>query len=284
MYINHKIDITMQERQVLLDDSEFSKLSVTIGYYIHRCTTPAWKLTDGHVQWTEMNYIVGGSAEYTVNGTRYKVKKGDLLCTQKDTLRSFHTYPDDLMECYCVSGLVYNSSFHEVPLPFPFLSHVGIHQDIISMYRNLDSTWAAREPGYELKARGLYMMILQRFLELVYFGEKTKNYNIRVKKAIKYIIEHYSEDLSVQAVGSKVGLSASYFGSIFKEETGTSFHQFLTKIRLNRAEDMLRSSEYNVSEVAWACGFSDPFYFSKVYKENSGISPSKVLSFSTSNP
>ena len=272
----------MQGRQVVLNDNEFNKLFVTIEYYIHRRTTPEWKLTDGHVQWTEINYVVGGSAEYTVNGVRYKVKKGDLLCTQKDTIRSFHTYPDDLMECYSVSGPVYDASFREIPLPFSFLSHVGVHQDIISMYRNLDSAWAAREPGYELKARGLYMMILQRFLDLVYFGEKTKNYNIGVRKAIKYIIEHYSEDISVQVVGSKVGLSASYLGSLFKKETGTSFHQFLTKIRLNRAEDMLRSGEYNVNEAAWACGFSDPFYFSKVYKENSGIPPSKVLSLSSS--
>jgi AraC-like DNA-binding protein len=266
-----------------MNDNELNKLFVTIKYYIHRRTTPEWKSIDGYVQWTEINYIIGGSAEYTIDGVRHKVKKGDLLCTQKGTLRSFFTYPDDLMECYVVSGPVYNASFHEIPLPFPFLSHVGIHQDIISMYRNFDSVWAAREPGYELKARGIYMMILQRFLELVYFGDKAKKYNICVRKAIKYIIDHYSEDLSIQAVSSKVGLSASYLGNIFKKETGTSFHQFLTKIRLNRAEDMLHSGEYNVNEAAWACGFSDPFYFSKVYKENFGISPSKVLSFSATS-
>jgi len=259
-----------------MNDREFNKLFVTIEHYIHRCTAPEWKLTNSNVQWTEVIYIIGGRAEYTVNGIRYKVKKGDLLCTQKDTIRSASTFPDDLMECYSVSGPVYNASFREIPLPFPFLTHVGIHQDIISMYKNLDSTWVSKEPGYELKARGIYMMILQRFLGLVYFDEKTKKYNTRIRKAIKYIIEHYSENLSVQIVGKKVGLSASYFGSLFKEETGTSFHQFLTTIRLNRAEDMLRSSEYNVNEVAFACGFSDPFYFSKVYKENTGIPPSKA--------
>jgi len=260
-----------------MDDSEINKLFVLIEYYIHRRTTPEWKVTDGNVQWTELNYIISGRAEYTINGTRYEVKKGDLLCTQKDTIRSARTYSDDLMECYCISGPVYNASFKEIQMPFPFISHIGVHQDIISMYRNFDSMWAAREPGYELKARGLYMMILQRFFELVYFDEKAKKYNIHVRKAIQYIIEHYSENLSVQDVGKKVGLSASYFGSLFKEETGASFNQFLTKIRLNRAEDMLRSGEYNVNEAACACGFSDPFYFSKVYKENSGISPSKVL-------
>jgi len=267
-----------------MDYGEFNKLFVTVEYYIHRRTAPEWKLTNANVQWTEINYIIGGCAEYTVNGVRYKVKKGDLLCTQKDTIRSAYTYPEDLMECYCISGSVYNDSFCEIPMPFPILSHVGVHQDIISMYRNFDSTWVAKEAGYELKARGIYMMILQRFLELVYFDEKAKKINIRVRKAMQYIIDHYSENLSVHDVGKKVGLSASYFGSIFKEETGMSFHQFLTKIRLNRAEDMLRNGEYNVNEAACACGFSDPFYFSKVYKENSGFSPSKIMGSSCSNP
>ena len=261
-----------------MNDNEFNNLIVTIRYYIHRSTTPAWKLTDINVEWPELLYIIDGQADYTVNGVLYHVKKGNLLCTQKDSIRSANTYPDDLMQCYCVSGPVYNSSFHEIPLPFPFLSYVGIHQDILSMYQNLDSTWVARRPGYELKARGLYMMILQRFFELVYFGERESNYSICVRKAIDFIIEHYSENLSIQTVGKKVGLSASYFGSLFKKETGTSFHQFLTNIRLNHAENMLRSSEYNVNEAALACGFSDPFYFSKVYKKNRGISPSKIFS------
>ena len=260
-----------------LDDNEFNKLFVTIKFFIRRSTIPAWKLTEGN-QWTELAYVTDGQAEYTINGIQYRVKKGDLLCTQKESLRSAHTYPENLMKCYIVSGPVYNTSFHEIPLPFPSLSHVGIHQDILSMYNNLDSTWVSRKPGYELKARGLYMMILQRFFEQVYFGENEKNHNIRISKAIKYIVEHYTEDLSVQIVCNKVGLSAAYFGNLFKIQTGESFHQFLTRIRLNHAENMLLSGEYNINETATACGFSDPFYFSKVYKKRHGVPPSKILS------
>ena len=258
-----------------MDDNEFNKIFTTINFYIHRNTTPAWKLTEGN-QWTELAYITDGQAEYSINGIQYRVKKGDLLCTQKESLRSAHTYPDNLMKCYIVSGSVYNASFQEIPLAFPSLTNVGIHQDILSMYRILDSTWVERKPGYELKARGIYMMILQRFFELVYFGEKEKNYSIRISKAIKYIVEHYTEDLSVQNIGKKVGLSPAYFGNLFKSQTGESFHQFLTRIRLNHAENMLLSGEYNISEAAYASGFSDPFYFSKVYKKNRGISPSEL--------
>ena len=261
--------------------NEFNNLFVLIKYYIHRYTTPAWKINEGRLNYSELLYVINGSAEYTINGDLYKVKSGDLLCTQKNSLRSAVTFPKNLMECYSISGPVYNESFEEIPLSFPLHSHIGLHQDILSMYRDLDSTWVAKKPGYELKARGLYMIILQRFFELVYFGENEINYSIHTRKAIKYIIEHYSENLTVKMVSKKAGLSASYFGDLFKNETGASFHKFLTKIRLNHAEDMLRSGEYNINEAAMACGFSDPFYFSKVYKENRGISPSKILSFSS---
>ena len=128
-----------------------------------------------------------------------------------------------------------------------------------------------------MKVRGIYMMILQRFFQLVHFADKENNYDKRIKRAIRYIMDHYSENLTVSAAGKEVGLSTSYFGNLFKEETGASFHQFLTNIRLNHAEDMLLSGEYKVNEVAWACGFSDPFYFSKAYKASRGIAPSKIL-------
>jgi AraC-like DNA-binding protein len=67
-----------------------------------------------------------------------------------------------------------------------------------------------------------------------------------------------------------------YFGNLFKQQVGMSFRQYLTSIRLNQAENLLLSGEYRVGEVADLCGFSDAFYFSKVYRKEKGISPSKV--------
>ena len=72
-------------------------------------------------------------------------------------------------------------------------------------------------------------------------------------------------------------LSPLYFGTLFKQETGLTFRQYLTNIRINQAENLLSSGMYNVSEAAAECGFSDVFYFSKVFKEHRGISPSEVI-------
>ena len=72
-------------------------------------------------------------------------------------------------------------------------------------------------------------------------------------------------------------LSTLYFGNLFKQETGQTFRQYLRAIRLNQAENMLNNGIYNVSETAAECGFSDVFYFSKVFKEQRGLTPSEVV-------
>ena len=259
-----------------MDDKEINKLFVTINYYIHRSTTPSWTINGVNVDWPELLYVIKGQAEYKVNGVNFTVKKGDLLYSKKNSRRYAKTCQNDLMECYSVSGPVYSADFDETVLPFPDITHVGIHEDIISMYKNLDSAWVTRNPGYELKARGIYMMILQRFFNLIHFKENENLYSIYVKKAIEHIIENFKDNLSVEAAAKKAGLSSSYFGSIFTKETGFSYSQYLTNIRLNHAENLLKSGEYNVNEAAWACGFSDPAYFSKLFKKERGVPPSEI--------
>ena len=88
---------------------------------------------------------------------------------------------------------------------------------------------------------------------------------------------HYSEPLTVQKMAELVNLSDMYFGCLFKQETGMSFRKFLTMIRMNRAEEMLYSGEYKVNEIADACGFSDVFYFSRLFKETRGFAPSNAI-------
>lgn len=88
---------------------------------------------------------------------------------------------------------------------------------------------------------------------------------------------HYKEPLTVQRMASMFNLSDMYFGNLFKQETGMSFRNFLTLIRINRAEEMLYSGEYKIHEIADACGFTDVFYFSRVFKKHRGLSPSDAL-------
>ena len=88
---------------------------------------------------------------------------------------------------------------------------------------------------------------------------------------------HYSEPLTIDLMARQFHLHPVYYGSLFREAMGMTFKQYLISLRLNYAENMLKSGEYSVSEVALQCGFSDIFYFSKLFKEKKGIPPSGMF-------
>jgi AraC-like DNA-binding protein len=263
---------------IYMDKSDFNNLAVEIEYFNHRICTPSWVIEEiiPSTPFVDVTYVTNGSADYYINNVHYVVKTGDLLCIQKGSHRRALPILGDLMECYAVNGRVFNLQAGETPMPLPLLTNIGVRQDIIDLYKQLNAAWLIREPCHVLKARSLYMSILQKYAKILYFNEETQ-YDKRITKAIHYIIEHFDEQLTVTKMAEEMGLNPLYFGNLFKKGTGMSFRQYLTSIRLNHADNMLHSLEYNVNEVAGACGFSDVFYFSKVFKENRGRSPSDII-------
>ncbi len=93
------------------------------------------------------------------------------------------------------------------------------------------------------------------------------------RKSLIYIKEHYMEGISVADVAKGIGYSMSYFGYIFKKNRGISANKYITELQLAKAADLLRSTSVSVSAVSERVGFSDPNYFSTVFKAQYGLSP-----------
>jgi len=259
-------------------DNEFlNNLVATVDYFNHRICTPTWNISEDTISFVDITYVISGQADYIINGKKYHVTSGDLLCIPAGSRRSAVSCPEALMECYCINGMMRNIDGGDLPLPLPLVCNIGFQKDIVGLYNDLNSVWRLREPGYILKVRGIYLMILQRYFQLIVYQKDTSTMDTRIKKVLHYMSIHYNEPLTVQSMAELVNLSDMYFGNLFKQETGMSFRKFLTSIRMNRAEDMLYSGEYKVNEIADACGFSDVFYFSKIFKENRGFAPSNAI-------
>lgn len=106
--------------------------------------------------------------------------------------------------------------------------------------------------------------------------ERTDSTMKLTEQAKAYIEEHYKEnDLSAETLCHELNVSAAYFSTIFKKEVGLSFVAYLTKIRLERAVELLRTTEDKTYVIAEAVGYTEPNYFSYVFKKQYGISPSK---------
>jgi AraC-like DNA-binding protein len=260
-----------------MNNEALDLIVATVDYYNHRVCTPTWCIEEDTIDFVDVTYVIHGQAEYTINGQKYFVSSGDLLCIPAGSRRSAITFPDALIECYSINGIIRNIDGRDISLPFPMISKIGIHQDILSLYSDLTCVWHLRDPGYLLKARAIYLMILQLYLQLIVYKKNTSATDMRIKKVLHYMTGHYQEQLTVQKMAELVNLSHMYFGNLFKQETGMSFHKFLTTIRLNHAEDMLYSGEYKINEIAYACGFADVFYFSRIFKESRGYAPSNII-------
>ena len=95
-----------------------------------------------------------------------------------------------------------------------------------------------------------------------------------ILQAKGYIEQCYTDpDLSLQAVASHVGHSPCHFSTVFGEETGHTFKEYLTETRIKRAKELLRTTTLRSSEIADQVGFNDPHYFSLVFRKHTGLSP-----------
>lgn len=101
-----------------------------------------------------------------------------------------------------------------------------------------------------------------------------KKHSSVIEEAQAFLLENYqNENLSLNVVASEVGLSSSHFSTIFKQETGRSFVEFLAQIRMEKAKELLRFTDKKVAEISYAIGYKDPHYFSYLFKKNQGCTP-----------
>jgi two-component system response regulator YesN len=96
-----------------------------------------------------------------------------------------------------------------------------------------------------------------------------------VTKAISYISDNYRKDISLETVSREVNINPYYFSKKFKEETGVNFIDYLTDIRIGKAKELLKEDKLSIKEVCLASGYSDPNYFSRIFKKVENITPSE---------
>lgn len=95
-----------------------------------------------------------------------------------------------------------------------------------------------------------------------------------IRKARAFIAEKYADsNLTLHDVASHVALSNNHFCTVFSQEMGVTFTEYLTAVRIARAKELLTSTPMRTSDVAYQVGYNDPHYFSYLFKKNTGLSP-----------
>lgn len=98
-------------------------------------------------------------------------------------------------------------------------------------------------------------------------SENGSEYSISIRKSISFIEENYENNITLQDVADYVSISKNYLSMLFKQETGINFVTYLNHYRIEKAKQLLTTTNMKIYEIADRIGFYSPYYFSKVFKE-----------------
>lgn len=97
----------------------------------------------------------------------------------------------------------------------------------------------------------------------------------QIERAKNYINRNYHNDISLDDVSMELDISPYYFSKLFKEQTEENFIDYLTRIRIQKAKELLIHSKLSVREIGSSVGYQDPNYFSRIFKKNVGMTPTE---------
>lgn len=227
----------------------------------------------------EIYFLEDGNCTYIIDNKVYNAKSGDIVIIPDGIIH--HTKYDDINH----SRILINCTSAYIPDSIKAELSYGNY-----LYRNAFVTEELRkflgkiEYEYKLKDRFSQEIISCYTHSLFYFLMRNAGTcsdidqgNKTIEQAVAYIRENFSTQITLSGLAKRFSVSSEHFSRMFKKETGLGFSKYLNSLRLQYAEQLLKSSEkYSITEVAQICGFDDSNYFSKKFKEVYGISPKKL--------
>ena len=246
--------------------------------YISNCgihiTKPCEKFGPASRPHYMLVYVLEGTGLFASKGVKYSLKKYDGFLITPNELACFESDKKDPWTYLSVSFNGNNmaellESFglsSETPF-FKSSKSDEIHHIITEMAENKTFAFDA-----ELKRSSLFYSFLSIIAEN-YSNETNRSLNY-VNKAIKYMYGNYSNPIKITDVSDYVCINRSYLYTLFMNEMGTSPHQFLSDIRLNKACELLLNTNFPVESIALSCGYMDSLVFTKAFKQVKKLSPS----------
>jgi transcriptional regulator GlxA family with amidase domain len=136
------------------------------------------------------------------------------------------------------------------------------------------ATWQQHDPLSQLEAQQLATDVVLLLLKDNYSSKDVVTQTPQSLNWItSYLSFHLAESLSVADMARRAQLSPSRFSAVFRQHFGLSPHQYLMRMRVEHAEELLKSTELSLHHIAEYTGFSDVHHFSKAFKKTTGVNP-----------
>ncbi|MGI6653425.1 MAG: helix-turn-helix domain-containing protein [Christensenellales bacterium] len=218
-------------------------------------------------------YVLSGQAEYHMkSGNNLILKTGDVLYVPTGTAYVTQCLGEDSFVHMTVNfDLVKDGRLFPTPTKCHFHTSTRIEQVLSTLIRH----WTVRHPFYRERCLGLLYEII--YLLLRETSSTSKQLLKKLQPAQSYLDEHFCENFPLELLPNLCGLSATYFRRLFRNVFHETPGEYRTRLRIAKASDMLLSGLYSVEHAGYLCGFSDPAYFSRMFRKTMGQSPTQFL-------
>jgi YesN/AraC family two-component response regulator len=163
-------------------------------------------------------------------------------------------------------------------LPLQVAQGLKDYYQIEDVFKKLVESWDAKLPGYEFMSKTLLQQLLIAIAQNIKKENQNFSTSLKVEKIIQYMHEHMHDKITLTKLSDLVQLSPTYLSRAFKEITGYTIIEFFNKMKMDKAKEMILEGNRKIKEVAGALGFTDEFYFSRIFKKTEGLSPSEFYS------
>ncbi len=240
-------------------------------------------------------YILAGAGAMNIDGKTFPLQANTLLLFKAGTPYEWQIEYAD----YYAVNFDYSQSFSHIQQRFhPMRSHGSgntifdcgtiedcpaleapiILYDSITFKRSIQNLLAESAIADHWNKPILSAMMKRLLLEILRKNEKQdKRFEaaLSIKEVIVYIQDHYLQPINNRIIAEQFGYNPTYLGRIFKAQTGTTLHNFVTELRLNTAMELLSDTTLPISQICVKIGIPDVYYFSKYFKKKVGVTPSQ---------
>ncbi len=221
---------------------------------------------------TEIHFIFQGQALLRCGDEQIALSENDCVIINGNELHQG-------LEGKCSYGcmILPPSFFDDTHIVFQRLNHDGVVADF---FAKIYASFRAASSGYRHEIKG-YTHLLVAYLAK-HYAQETLSESLylhrlqkldKVNSAIRYINENYTEKITTAELAGIVHLSEGHFCCVFREATGMTAKAYINALRIRKASELLSHTDMTVTEAALCCGFSDPNYFARLFRKNTGKTP-----------
>lgn len=226
----------------------------------------------------QLIYITEGRGYfYSDPDTRIEISGGDMFVLRPGVWHSY--FPDKKtgwkeywigIQGENIEQRFRNSFFN----PEQIIYKVGLREDVISLYEKALDIAYKEKASYQQYLAGIANLILGIMMYSDRNNDFAKNETEdRINKAKVLIRENLTSDISLEDIADKVNMSYSWFRKVFKDYTGFSPANYIQEMKLQRAKNMLATSDASIKEISYVLNFESVSYFSSIFKKRTGMTP-----------